>query len=652
MINRNTRNILLSSFFGLAISVAMFILVPRENILAQEWYCTLDAPYWHFNSWPQCYNYGTPRHWRYCTFSAPIVETKRLDYYTVRVTVINTTPCSNKNRGITVYRNKRRIKILPPGGGSFIDSSAPANISYTYSAANFDGYLNCGCSPLAGSDYVPSAAENRAPSVSLSASPTSGIVPLSVTATFSVSDPDDNLASWTLSCGNGTTYTGSSPGNYSRRCRYTSPGDYTISLTAKDVLGKSSSRSVTVSVLPPANTPPSITLLYPPRGAWFSSNRIDLTAKPTDPDGDRVRVCFDLRGDGSCDYTSPFSPSGSIVRYTATLSDGTYSWRAKAIDEKGAESGWSPVWSFGIDTTPPSATLQPKTATIKEGESVTFSLRATDSGSGISSWSLNCGNGTIFQGSGSPPNRRVCTYARAGVYTVVLSVSDRVGHVGSDSARITVNTIQPPNRPPTANIGCSPSSCEVVRGDRLVLLNNSFDPDGIGDIKSSVWEILGTGITFNCPSNDRVCDFTPQPTLTPGTYTARLTVRDSKNQTSSATRQFRILRDISANFECSLDEGRSYRACNNLQVAVNQKLYIRDLSRPSEGARLTFRRFEFQDGNPRVSSSPTVVVVFTSGGSKRITLTVRDSRGRTATKSDVIINVIIPIPRWREIEPF
>ena len=60
----------------------------------------------------------------------------------------------------------------------------------------------------------------------------------------------------------------------------------------------------------------------------------------TDPDGDRIRYCFDW-GDGTRTWTD-YYPSGQVVKVNHSWDiRGTYSVRVKAQDEYGAESEWS-----------------------------------------------------------------------------------------------------------------------------------------------------------------------------------------------------------------------------------------------------------------------------------------------------------------------
>jgi endonuclease/exonuclease/phosphatase family metal-dependent hydrolase len=88
---------------------------------------------------------------------------------------------------------------------------------------------------------------NQPPQVTISASPTSGQSPLSVSFSSSASDPDGYITaySWTFGDGNGSSIP--NPTDV-----YVSPGAYTARLTVTDNAGASSNASVQISV----NAPP------------------------------------------------------------------------------------------------------------------------------------------------------------------------------------------------------------------------------------------------------------------------------------------------------------------------------------------------------------------------------------------------------------
>ncbi|UDY34034.1 PKD domain-containing protein [Dermatobacter hominis] len=90
--------------------------------------------------------------------------------------------------------------------------------------------------------------ENRAPTVSLTASPSSGPTPLSVTFTAAVVDEPDMAGQpalrWAWDLGNGTTSTSASPG----AVVYSNAGTYTAKVTVTDDAGATASATQVVTV--------------------------------------------------------------------------------------------------------------------------------------------------------------------------------------------------------------------------------------------------------------------------------------------------------------------------------------------------------------------------------------------------------------------
>ncbi|MBU4221209.1 MAG: PxKF domain-containing protein [Euryarchaeota archaeon] len=107
-------------------------------------------------------------------------------------------------------------------------------------------------------------------------------------------------------------------------------------------------------------------------GGATAERTVVFSARVSDPDGDKVRLQVELRRTdeygGGFDETkgglkeSDLITSGSVATASAIeLIDGTYHWRARAIDEKGNKGAWIEFGGnlvsdadFVVDTTPPS----------------------------------------------------------------------------------------------------------------------------------------------------------------------------------------------------------------------------------------------------------------------------------------------------------
>ena len=90
---------------------------------------------------------------------------------------------------------------------------------------------------------------NQAPSLSISATPTSGNSPLFVSFASSASDADGYITGYSWNLGNGVTSSVPNPTN-----TYTSAGTYTATLTVSDNSGKTTTKSLTINVSSPSSS--------------------------------------------------------------------------------------------------------------------------------------------------------------------------------------------------------------------------------------------------------------------------------------------------------------------------------------------------------------------------------------------------------------
>ncbi|MEM2356062.1 MAG: hypothetical protein QXO00_07100, partial [Candidatus Bathyarchaeia archaeon] len=137
-----------------------------------------------------------------------------------------------------------------------------------------------------------------------------------------------------------------------------SSGQWSWRAKAIDSKGAESGWSETRTFTVPNQAPSTPTLISPEEGAVVSSTPT-FKLKSEDPDGDNVKFEIEVtKGNERKTFTTGFVASGTEATFTVpsdqALSSGQWSWRAKAIDSKGAESGWSERKSFLVS----SATIQ------------------------------------------------------------------------------------------------------------------------------------------------------------------------------------------------------------------------------------------------------------------------------------------------------
>lgn len=140
---------------------------------------------------------------------------------------------------------------------------------------------------------------------------------------------------------------------------------YTVTVVAKDGLDPTNltntSDKVTVLFSQQNDAPPVPTLNFPADKGVVDSLLPSLKVNNVkDPEGDVVTYVIEIATDMAFTNiveTLANLPEGTIDGTTSgTMSvslteDGMYYWRAKAVDENAAESGWSDVWSFTVNTT-------------------------------------------------------------------------------------------------------------------------------------------------------------------------------------------------------------------------------------------------------------------------------------------------------------
>ncbi|MBZ5569958.1 MAG: putative Ig domain-containing protein, partial [Acidobacteriia bacterium] len=162
------------------------------------------------------------------------------------------------------------------------------------------------------------APANEYPVAKLSVTPTSGTVPLAVTAsTAGSSDPDGTIASTSINFGDGTIVNAAS-GSHT----YAAAGTYTVTATVTDNGGKSSSVTATVTVAP-ANQPPVAKLSVTPTSGTAPLAVTASTAGSSDPDGTIASTSINF-GDGTVVNAASGShtyPAAGTYTVTATVTD-------------------------------------------------------------------------------------------------------------------------------------------------------------------------------------------------------------------------------------------------------------------------------------------------------------------------------------------
>lgn len=187
-------------------------------------------------------------------------------------------------------------------------------------------------------EIAVSTTENVPPSADIDANPTSGEAPLEVSFDASgSSDPDGKIESYYWDLGDGST-SGQESGTYT----YSDQGEYTVTLTVTDDGGATDTASVTISVSPSTNQPPTANFTVSPESGEVPLE-VDLDgSSSSDPDQNISSYSWDF-GDGT-------EATGPVVTHTY-YQTGNYTVELTVTDDEGAND--STTKSVSVTGTPP-----------------------------------------------------------------------------------------------------------------------------------------------------------------------------------------------------------------------------------------------------------------------------------------------------------
>ncbi len=228
----------------------------------------------------------------------------------------------------------------PLSGSPTIDRGETVSNPNDYQAAarpqgaSFD----IGAHERAGSGNPPPPPTNQPPTISITATPTSGNAPLNVAFIANANDPEGQTLTYSWNFGDGQTSTQANPSHL-----YQSAGSFTAVCTVSDPLEATATARVTITVGAPANLPPTVTatanITRGPAPLFVS-----FRGSAADSDGYIVAYNWDF-GDGQT--STDASPSHTYQQL------GIYTARLTVRDNAGATAGTQVVITVDNSESPP-----------------------------------------------------------------------------------------------------------------------------------------------------------------------------------------------------------------------------------------------------------------------------------------------------------
>ncbi|MDN3497539.1 PKD domain-containing protein, partial [Planococcus sp. APC 4015] len=315
----------------------------------------------------------------------------------------------------------------------------------------------------------------------------------------------------------------------------------------------------------------------------------------TSSDVDNAIAAYEWNfGDGA-------TATGAVANHTYAAA-GTYEVSLKATDALGAST------TITQEVTVLSANSLPVAAFTTSADRLTLAVdgsTSTDADGTVATYSWAFGDGAVASGATSSH-----TYAAAGTYTVVLTVTDDRG--GSSTTQQDVTVTIPANQVPTAAF-----TAQVTNLGAAFNAGSSIDSDG--SIVSYGWDFgdgtTGTGVT---PSHNYSAA---------GTFSVVLTVTDDRGGVATSTQT--VTTSLAAN---QLPTASFTNSVTSLTASFDAAA-----SADTDG---TIASYAWDFGDGATGSGAQASHAYDAPGAFTVTLTVTDDRGGVATKTaDVVVAV-------------
>ncbi|MHB1137551.1 MAG: PKD domain-containing protein [Microthrixaceae bacterium] len=423
---------------------------------------------------------------------------------------------------------------------------------------------------------------------------TSGPAPLTVNFNGTSSAAAKTITSYAWDFGNGETATG--PTAFTT---YATPGTYDSKLTITDADGDTDVKIVPITVEEPPNIAPTAAI-----GTSGASGNAPFAVSfsgsgSSDPDGTITDYAWDF-GNGE-------TATGEAAS-TTYATEGSYTATLTVTDDKGETGTATQVITVAPKpNVPPTAVATVVSVVGTIPMTVNLSAAAsTDSDGTIASYEWDFGNGQTATGVTTQ-----VTYPTAGLYTVILTVTDNQGGVGTQTVAVDVST--DPNIAPTAQLSASATS-------GIAPLTVDFDGSASSDLDGTI-----VGYSWNFGNGQSGSGTDPSVTYTiPGTYLVTLTVTDNRGATSNASTSVVVSKPPNQSPTAALAATPS---------TGTAPLLVQLSSAGSTDPDGAISSYSWNLGNGQTGTGPSPSVVYATAGTYTVTLTVTDNDGATNAKS-------------------
>ena len=476
-----------------------------------------------------------------------------------------------------------------------------------------------------GSGTATETVNDRPPTVTVSnVSPNPANTGATVTVTFSATDPDGTIASFTVNWGD-TTTPDTLPGTATSDTHmYTSPGGFTITVTATDNSGSTGQATGSVTIQTPVGVP-TVTVNSPTPNPANTGATVTVTFTVTSTV--TVTGLTVNWGDGTINALVVSATSDThIYASTGTAKSQTFTITVTATNSAGPGSG---ATTEAVNDRPPTVTVStvlPNPANT--GQMVTATFSTADPDGTISSIGVNWGDNTAPDTLAGTATSDTHIYNSGGSFTITIIATDNSGSAGQGTGSITVNV---PVGIPTVAVN-APTPNPADTGATVTVTFTVTSTATVTGITVNWGDGTTNTLTGSATSDTHI--YANTGTAKSQIFTITVTATNSAGPGSGTTTETINDRPPVASFTFT-------PASPSAGQAVN---FDASASTDPDGTIVSYA-WNFGDGTTGTGATPTHVYNPTSTQSFTVMLSVTDSQGSTgSTSQSVTVSVAVTPP--------